>query len=584
VLFTLLVRAFAIKYNLVAKPKQDRWHKKPTALLGGIAIYAASTLSFLLFSFNKNLLIWLIAPTVIFFVGIYDDFRKIRPYAKLLIQIFLSCIVVLSGFTFRIPKFPYLNIPLSIIWIVGITNSFNLLDNIDGLACGVAGISSLMLFLSSFLFTGLNYTSIQFLILAGASLGFLLFNFKPAKIFMGDSGSMFLGFSLATLSMVETTKHVTNLFTTLLIPVLILGVPIFDIIFVTLVRKIKGVNVFEGGIDHTSHRLVSLGLSERKTVLLLYFLSILFGLIAFSYSRFDMLIVSIFVVLTIIILLFFGIFLSEVETYKDDEIEKAREKKIKNGKVVLNTFILHKRRIVEVIIDFVLICIAYYSAYLLRFEGKISPANFDLIAKSLPWIIVIKFACFVYMGLYKGVWKYIGITDLISIFKAVSLGSILSIMFLTITFRFKEYSRVVSIIDWLLTLFFISGSRILLRILREYFLNISSTGKKILIMGAGDGGELALREIRNNKNLGYQVIGFVDDSGKKKNKRIHGIPVLGNREDIPRLINEYGIEELVIAIPSARDGDFRDILGKCREFDIVCRRLTRVMEFEEWKD
>ena len=297
-----------------------------------------------------------------------------------------------------------------------------------------------------------------------------------------------------------------------------------------------------------------------------------------------MLIVTIFVVLTVIVLLFFGIFLSGVETYSEKEFEKVKEKKLKNGKVVFNTFIWQKRRIAEVIIDFTLICIAYYSAHLLRFEGKISPANFVLIAKSLPLIIVIKFACFGYFGLYKGVWKYIGINDLISIFKAVSSGTILSIIFLTITFRFQEYSRVVFIIDWLLTLFFISGSRILLRILREYFLNISLKGKKILIMGAGDGGELALREIRNNKQLDYRVVGFVDDNSKKKNKRIHGIPVLGSREDIPKLINEYGIEELVIAIPSAKGSDFRDILQNCSQHDIACKKLSKIMEFEEWID
>ena len=195
---------------------------------------------------------------------------------------------------------------------------------------------------------------------------------------------------------------------------------------------------------------------------------------------------------------------------------------------------------------------------------------------------MLKFVCFGYIGLYRGVWKYIGITDLISVFKAVTLGSLLSIIFLTVFFRFKDYSRVVFIIDWFLTLFFISGSRILLRILREYFLNISLTGKKILIMGAGDGGELALREIRNNKQLGYQVVGFVDDNNKLRNRRIHGISVLGGRGDVPRLINEYGIEELIIAIPSAKEGDFRDILQYCRELDIVCKKLSKVMEFEQW--
>jgi len=525
-LCTPLMRKVAFARGIVAKPKQDRWHRNPTALLGGVVIYIATVFSVVFLNFQRGLLIWLAASTVIFLVGVYDDFRRISPYTKLIIQIALSCVVVFSGYSFQLGQFSYLGVPLSILWIVGITNSFNLLDNIDGLACGVAGISSFMLFILSLISGTSEYTGFLFLIIAGACFGFLPYNFNPAKIFMGDSGSMFLGFSLASVSIISTTKHISNLFTMILVPVLILGVPIFDTIFVTLVRRFKGSCVMQGGVDHTSHRLVSLGLSEKKTVLLLYFLSVLFGLIALSYSKFDIVIVSIFVVLTVIVLLFFGIFLSEISTFKEKEYEIARQKKLKNGKIVLNTFILHKRRIVEVFSDFILICIAYYSAYLLRFEGTIIDANTMLLMKSLPWIVIIKFSCFAYLGLYKGVWKYIGITDLISIFKAVTLGTVLSIIFLTIAFRFRDYSRVVFIIDWLLTLFFVSGSRILIRTLNEYFAGITRAGKKILIMGAGDGGEMALREIRKNRSFDYNVVGFIDDDKKKRGRRIHGKPVL----------------------------------------------------------
>ena len=582
---TPVVKLLANRLGFVSMPKKDRWHKNPVPLMGGVSIYLAVIVTSLLIIKNLSFYSWLLAATIIFFVGIYDDIKKISPYSKLIIQILLSSLVVFSGVYFKFEGLLYFSIPLSILWIVGITNAFNLLDNIDGLSCGIAGISSLMLFLSSYFND--NYISslaLIFLIISGACFGFLYFNFNPAKIFMGDSGSMFLGFSLGVLSIMGTHKHVSNLLTTMVAPILILGVPIFDTIFVTLVRKFRGFKVFSGGIDHTSHRLVTLGFSEKKTVILLYLLSIIFGLVAISYAKFDMIIVSVFVLLSIIVLLFFGIFLAEQKSYNENEIDNERQKRFAQGKTVINTLLMHKRRIIEVIVDFLLICIAYYSAYLLRFDGIITEANLYLISISLPWIIIIKFTCFIYAGLYKGVWKYISISNLVSIFKAVFAGSILSIIFLTIFFRFKDYSRVVFIIDWLLTMFFIMGSRIALRAFKEYFVNIGLSGKRVILFGAGDGGELALREIRNNNDLGYVVVGFLDDDVKKKGSKIHGVPVLGTKNELEKIVKRLNIEELLITIPSAQELEFAQLLEKCNNLNIVCKKMSRVMEFEKWND
>jgi UDP-GlcNAc:undecaprenyl-phosphate GlcNAc-1-phosphate transferase len=574
---TPLVRNIALRYNLVAEPRHDRWHKKPTALLGGIAIYVASLASILLFlPLTKELIGLLLGATLLFTFGLLDDFKHFGPQVKILAQIIAGCIAIFSGVVVKLIPYPFIAIPLTILWIVGITNSFNILDNMDGLACGVAFISSIMLFFSSILLKNTDI-GLATLILAGATLGFLPYNFNPARIFMGDSGSMFLGFSLATVAIMGTARHVENLLVTLAIPVLILGVPIFDTTFVALMRKIRGRPFMQGGKDHTSHRLVSLGLSERKTVLLLYLLSILFGLIALAYSKIDVIIVSILAVLALIILLFFGIFLAEVERWGNNEIEKARKKKMEEGKTVLNTLILNKRRIVEVLIDFILICLSYYSAYLLRFEGKVSVANLSLIKESLPWIIIIRLICFSYFGLYRGVWRYIGITDLTSIFKAVSLSSILSVMFLTLFFRFKDYSRVVFIIDWLLLLFLVSGIRILIRILREYFSSLQMGGKRILIMGAGDTGELLLREIKRNKNLNYDAVGFVDDDLSKVGRKIHGVPIFGTREEIPQLVQTEMIEEILIAIPSTSIENLEQIFKICKDCGVSYRQISGII-------
>lgn len=583
---TPLVRQIALRYNLISKPKADRWHKAPIALLGGIAIFVSFIIPYLIYqSLSREIIGILIGAAILFFWGLYDDIFNVSPQVKLLGQIIAGCTAILAGVKFNLTPFDALNVIITLFWIVAVTNAFNLIDNIDGLSCGVAFIASLVIFLSSLLRND-PLISVFVVILSGATLGFLPYNFKPAKIFMGDSGSMFLGYSLSAIVILSSTRHITNLLSTLVVPVLILTVPIFDTALVSLMRNIHGRSLFQGGKDHTSHRLVSLGLSERKTVLLLYLLSMLFGLIALAYSKIDIIIVSILAVLALIVMVFFGIFLAEIKAYDNAEkFEEERMKKLRNGKPVLNTIIMHKRRILEVIMDLVLICIAYYSAYLLRFEGKISEPNFALINQSLPWIIIFRLISFYYFGLYRGIWHYISVSDLVSIFKAVSFSLLINIIFVTFIFRFKDFSRVVFLIDWLLLLFMVSASRILIRLLRETFIKLNMPqGKRILIMGAGDMGEAVLREIGRSKTTRHNPIGFIDDDPGKMGRRIHNIPVLGRREDILRIIQAENIQEIFVAILSFKEADFAHIAGLCQNYKVKVRRIMGMLDFEKEPD
>jgi len=581
-IFTPIMRIIAIKNGLISNPRADRWHSKPTALLGGISIYLASVIS-VLFINTADKFVWglFFGGTLLFAVGLADDKFHFAPYTKLFVQIIAGCIAIYFGIVLGFPINSLFAIPLTLLWIIGVTNSFNLLDNIDGLAAGIAAISSLMLFFSS-LFLSRNPLGIYSLVLSGAALGFLPYNFNPAKIFMGDSGSMFLGYSLAVISIAGTTRHLSNLLITLLIPVLILSVPIFDTIFVMIIRRLQGRRIFEGGRDHTSHHLVTLGLSQRKTVLVLYAISITFGLIAILYSKLNAFVILVITFLAIIILLFFGFFLSEMSPHNGIfKKYQNRNNAQNNDKTILNNILLYKRRIVEVLLDFAFICIAYYSAYFLRFEGKLLAGNMYLIRESLIWIILIKMSIFFIFGLYRGVWRYISISDLITIFKVVSLGSIASILFLTFAFRFREYSRTVFFIDWMLLLFLISGSRISFRLLGEFFSRIREKGKNILIFGAGDTGEMVIREIKRNKELHYNPIGFIDDNSAKIGNKIQGTPVLGSRDSINALIDTFKIEEIIIAIPSIDKKNLLEITGICRGAGIPYRIVKGILDREE---
>ncbi|MDD5594703.1 MAG: hypothetical protein PHY94_00460 [Candidatus Omnitrophica bacterium] len=579
-IFTPLVRLIAVKNKLISYPRPDRWHKRPTALFGGISIYLATVLSvFYLGAFNKNALGLFLGGTFLFFVGLADDRFHFMPYVKLFTQIIAGCIVIFFGTTLGITSNILLVIPLTLLWITGITNSLNLLDNIDGLAAGIGAIASLMLFFSSIIISN-NQLGIYALILCGATLGFLPYNFNPARIFMGDSGSMFLGFSLAVISVSGTTRHVSNLLITMLIPVLILSVPIFDTIFVMVIRKIQRKNIFQGGKDHTSHHLVTLGLSQRKTVLLLYILSIAFGLIAILSSKLNLFIVLAVSFLGVVILLFFGFFLFEVSSHNKPAQHNYRLKNADNN-TTLNSIFMHKRRIIEVLLDFTLICIAYYSSYFLRFEDRILSNNLYLIKQSLVWIILIKMSVFFIFGLYRGVWKYISISDLLTIFKVVSFSSVASIIFFTFVFRFQDYSRAVFFIDWLILLFLIAGTRILFRVLGEFFSRAREKANNILIFGAGDTGEMVIREIKRNSTLNYNPIGFIDDDISKIGNRIQGITVLGSRKNIKKIVSTYNVKEVLITIPSLSIEDFTEIVKICKECGLSYRKIKGILDKDE---
>jgi UDP-GlcNAc:undecaprenyl-phosphate GlcNAc-1-phosphate transferase len=346
------------------------------------------------------------------------------------------------------------------------------------------------------------------------------------------------------------------------------------------IRILQGRKIFEGGRDHTSHRLVTLGLSQRKTVSLLYVISTAFGLIALLYSRLNLFVVSVITFLAIVILLFFGLFLSE--TTSNDELKKwQKQNNSENNNTILNAIFLHKRRIVEVLLDLGLICIAYYSAYFLRFEGPLLSSNLFLIKESLSWIILIKMSAFFIFGLYRGVWRYISISDLFTIFKVVSLGSIASILFLTFAFRFQEYSRAVFFIDWIILLCLISGTRILFRVLGEFFSRSREGGEKVLIFGAGDTGEMVIREIKRNKALNYNPIGFIDDDPSKVGNKIQGVTVLGSRGKIRELSRTHNIKEVLVAIPSMDTVDFSEIARICEDCGVSYRRIKGILDREK---
>ena len=263
-----LVRFLAIRLGRVAKPREDRWHSQPTPAFGGVGIFLAFMIAVLLIG-PRDQIPWtlLIASCLAFLLGFVDDLVQISPQVKLVGLFLAASIVVFSGNVTAFFPWPVANIAISFIWMVGIANALNLLDNMDGLAGGTALVVSI--FLAYFFWRAENFVFLQLtLAISGAILGFMVFNFPPASIFMGDSGSLFLGLSLAAFA-ITREDQASNVFAVVGVPTLIFLLPILDTAMVSVTRLLRGQSPVQGGRDHSSHRLVALGLSERQTLLVL---------------------------------------------------------------------------------------------------------------------------------------------------------------------------------------------------------------------------------------------------------------------------------------------------------------------------
>lgn len=572
---TPVVKLLANRFGYVAQPAGSRWHKEPTPLLGGVAIFFGVMFSlafFLLKLWEPRLLGFVLGGLIVFAVGFWDDLSSLRPVTKLLSQIIAACLAVFTGNVFNFGGHELFAVLLTIFWIASLTNAFNLIDNMDGLCAGTACISGLVLVAYAFV-NGDVLVGVISAAFVGACLGFLRYNFSPASIFMGDSGSMTIGYAFAVVSIMATGKDVGNIVATLAIPVLVLGVPIFDTALVSFSRILKGKSISEGGTDHTSHRLVILGLSEKRTVLLIYLFSLILGGTAFLYAYLNFSIVLVMSVVLMSGAVVFGLFLGEVKV-DSVELPLALSHRKEESPAVLGTNVFHKRAFVEMLLDMAAICLAYYAATLLRYEAELTPTRLARIWVTLPVIIPVKLIVLYAFGLYRSMWRYLGIVDLIHLCRAVTTSSVITVVAILMIWNFEGYSRTVFVIDWMIMLMLVAGLRLLFRGLRDALPGVQkNSGKRVLIIGAGDAGEMLVREMQNNSRLGYQPVGFIDDNPGKIGRRMFGLDVMGGRFSLRRILVEERIEEVVVAIPSAPDEDLADFFAPCDELGIKCRRI-----------
>jgi UDP-GlcNAc:undecaprenyl-phosphate GlcNAc-1-phosphate transferase len=550
---TPMVIALARHWGLVFKPREDRWFtssaaaRRPPALMGGVAIYLTLAVGAALFlRWDRQMAGIAIGATLMFMVGLVDDRIRLRPHVKMAAQTAAACVLLVTGTAVTMVPIVWLASLATIFWVIAITNAVNLIDNMDGLASGVVTVSALTLAVY-----GLNHQlpslATLALLIAGACGGFLIYNFNPAKLYMGDCGSLLLGFLMSATALAGTARAASDLVVALFVPVMLLAVPVFDTTLVSVVRRLNGRPISQGGRDHSSHRMVALGLTERATVSVLYAISAAFGGLSIASARLPTAATLVLAALMFGALALFGVFLGRVQVYKANT---GQPEPFGGHGTILGGNLLYKKQAAQLLLDVGLIPIALVGANLLRFETSIPPPILETVQHGLPYVIAAKIACLAVTRSYQGMWRYAGLSEAWSVLKGSTLGSMLAAGVLALVFPEGNYSRTALIIDWMAFTGLAMATRMGFVLLEHLFNRVPEPGaRRVVVVGADETGLAAVRELQRQRNGASTVpVAFVDEDARKHHRTLQGIPVVGSISDLPEVVRRVDADAVVIAV------------------------------------
>lgn len=600
---TPLVIAYARRIGAMDQPNERKVHKNPIPRLGGVAIYTSFFLS-VVFALTldtgvtafagmtpRSGVMLVASLTIVLLIGIWDDLYQLSPGRKFLGQLVAGTIVYFAGFRISAITHPFSpdllglgfwDFPATLIWVVGITNAINLIDGLDGLAGGVAMIVSLTMAAIATL-KGDTTTAMMAILLAGAILGFLRYNFNGARIFLGDSGSLFLGFALAILSIRSSTKGSTAF--SIIVPMLALGLPIMDT-FLSMARRFlrsvlpqsqpshgflgKLVGMFLPDRQHIHHRLIDRGLSHRNVVLILYVVSCCFGFGAFAVTVTNDVGASI-VLFAIGAATFIGV--SQLR-YREMAV-------LRNGVLLpMYEWPLMNSSLFHGFLDIAFMVVAYVVAHWLSFRGEPSHGLDRQFYVTLATVGGIQLLVFYLFGMYKGTFRQMGIGDLLKILKTVTISVGATFLALAvIPNQLHHITLGLIVLDFYVLLSLVVGVRISFLVL-HYLSNreVRRGGRQVLIYGSCAQGLLVQQRMLVDESLNASAVGFLDDDPTMEGKRLNGLPVFGGHWRLQRLINTMKIDEVLIACDEVNPEVLQRLATVTRANGVALRSLRLLME------
>ena len=550
------------RIGLVSTP--DPNHPEPVPLGGGIALWLVVAGALMTLGGTghdvRSVGVIFLGATALFLAGVWDDVRLLQPRTKLLIQLGAASAMVIAGVTFPLGTgLGWIAIPLTLLWFVGVCNAFNLMDNMDGMLPGVVAVASTFVGLFAAA-TGRPEAALVSWIVAAACAGFLPFNLPPAKIFLGDSGSMFLGFMLAGLAIGESWRGLTNLAFTILAPTLLLAVPIFNTTFVTVTRKLSGVPLSRGKADHINYRLLAHGLSRGRALVAVYLFSAVAGTLGLLVLTLAPLSYAVGASLFLIVLMYLGAFLYQgrvQEYYEEFDVEQRDDL----GGSPWHRWVI---RVVAMAGDVVLVVAGLYLAFYLRFDGNIPDTQLANFVRVMPYLIPLRVGIALVLGIYETRWNFGVARDALRLMVAVVLGTALFTMVLFLL-RPPSFPRGVMIIEGVLALMFFGITRLGVRALGEVTSldRWSREGKRTLIAGSAEGMLTVYRALRGRSDRSYHVIGFVDHDPKAHRSLIGGVRVLGPLTRLAGVARLYAAEHVILTVPDGSEETIQRLKRTC---------------------
>lgn len=563
---TPAIRTIARRAGRISQPTSDRWHATPVALLGGIAIFLGVVVGIapvLADTFPQiggqnpqiaNYAIGIIASSLVMFgAGLADDLWGLRPTTKLILQAVAGAILVSSGCVFLLVPSTVVNVLVTVFWFIALTNAMNLLDNMDGITAGVVAIAAIgfaVLFSDQPPLAGLA------LAVAGAAIGFLIFNFSRASIFMGDAGSMFLGAMLAGLGAAYSSLQTANHLDSVLLPILLVLVPVLDTMLVMTSRFLARRPVMQGGKDHTTHRLASIGLADWQVAIAIYAVGGIASVLAVTLARTSNPATAWAGILFVLTSLIIIAYLVKLPIY-------PRSTGMPVSRIALLVDdLLHTRRILDVLADLAVFAVAYWGAFLLKWDGNPPIEQSAALSRTLALVVGVRVAAFFAVGAYRGRWHQVSVPDVHRILEGTAVGTV-AIWILVSGLVGPVVPVSVFLLDGVLVLMLAFGVRLSFRSFDAVRLHIGPRGAPTLIYGAGSGGELAVRELYANGQLGLFPVGFIDDDPHKRGATILGVPVLGGVNALSQILATHKVERVVIGTKALGPEITRSLSDSC---------------------
>ncbi|MFH2003807.1 MAG: exopolysaccharide biosynthesis polyprenyl glycosylphosphotransferase [Bacteroidota bacterium] len=574
---TPLIRKVALKLQIGDYPSARKIHTSFIPRLGGIGFIVPSVLLIIAaIIWGKidislplmNGIFLFLSFFVIIITGLLDDILGLGSLVKLLGQTISAVLIYFAGFSIESINIPFianfqlgiLSFPITLLWVVGITNAINLIDGLDGLAAGISVIVGTVFFFIALYFNHLE-TMIVSAALVGGLIGFLRYNFYPSTIFMGDVGSLFLGLVLSFISL-KISKFALPGEPTLsfVIVIIALAVPISDTAIAFFRRLKRGMHPLKADKEHIHHRLLDLGLTHRQTVLVIYSIAVFSGLIAllivYTTTFYSFLLLCVFLVATLLGIKRLGYI---------EELRRSNINDIRSPAPITLANILDKS--ITVFIDIIALNLAFFATYSFRFSSGLVPmAGYvpfylyiiepSILLLTVSWIVL-----FALSGLYQMSWDYSRIDFVISLLKTVSVGIILLFIISLDSESVSIASKSTLVVYYFSIIIFVSTGRFIINYIGRKYEILGFVRRSTVIVGTNDIALKLYQNIIDKPQLKYNVIGFVN--GESNTKIFENKPVLGTFHEIDTIIKQYKVEEVLIASSVSSYDDIVEIISRC---------------------